>query len=173
MEYVTRYSSPLGEIFITGSEEGLTGIYFEGQKYFPKGIIGNIKENDDLDIFIKAKEVLDNYFSTGKINLNGLRLSPVGSEFRQKVWKILREIPDGQTTTYKDVASRISLDEGKNMSAQAVGGAVGHNPISILIPCHRVVGSDKNLTGYAGGVDRKIKLLELEGFNSEEFTLPK
>lgn len=207
MEYITRYFSPLGEMVITGNEEGLTGLHFVNQKYFPEDLYKKIKEdinvdtkekikknrdknpensvekvlfedtieniNDNLDTFIRTKKVLDNYFSTGKIVLDGLKLSPRGSKFRQKVWNILKEIPDGEVVTYKDIAEKISADDGKNMSAQAVGGAVGHNPIAILIPCHRVVGQNKNLTGYAGGMDKKIKLLEIEGWNQEDFSMPK
>lgn len=98
---------------------------------------------------------------------------PSGSEFQKKVWKILREIPYGKTITYGEIKNRLQLETKRNVSAQAVGSAVGHNPISIIIPCHRVVGKDGNLTGYAGGIDKKIQLLMLEGLDMEQFYLPK
>ena len=121
-------------------------------------------ENDNLDIFKRTKKWLDRYFNGEKPQISELPLSPKGSEFRQCVWKILCEIPYGETCTYKEIADIIAKEQGVDkMSAQAVGGAVGHNPISIIIPCHRVVGSDGSLTGYAGGIETKIKLLKLEG----------
>ena len=115
-------------------------------------------KSDDLDIFVKTKELLDSYFKGEKVDFSKLDIALEGSDFRLKVWKILLKIPYGEVTTYGEIASKIS----KNMSAQAVGGAVAHNPISIIVGCHRVVGSDGSLTGYAGGIERKIELLELE-----------
>lgn len=152
--YSTNYSSPLGEMLIASDGEAICGVWFYGQWHFPTS---DFVENDDLAIFNKAKHWLDDYF----VGLNpeiDFRLNPEGSEFRLKVWNVLREIPYGETLTYGEIASRIS----PGMSARAVGGAVGHNPIAVLIPCHRVVGADGKLTGYAGGLERKTALLNLE-----------
>ena len=130
----------------------------QGQKHFPSSFASEITQNDDLDIFKKVKKWLDDYFRVLNPKID-FELKPSGKDFRCRVWKILSEIPYGNTMTYGEIASRIS----GNMSAQAVGGAVGRNPIAILIPCHRVLGSDGKLTGYAAGIDKKVKLLELEG----------
>ena len=114
-----------------------------------------------MSIFKKAKQWFEDYFNGKNPQIN-FQLKPEGSKFRQKVWKILSEIPYGETLTYGEIASQIS----PNMSAQAVGGAVGRNPISILIPCHRVLGSDRKLTGYAAGLDKKIELLKIENITA-------
>ena len=122
-----------------------------------------MKENDNDNTLLKAKKWLDRYFNKEKPSIKELELNPMGSEFRQAVWKILCEIPYGKVTTYKEIAEEIAEQKGiDKMSAQAVGGAVGHNPISIIIPCHRVVGTNGDLTGYAGGIDKKKYLLEHE-----------
>ena len=156
MYYSTDYSSPMGEMLIASDGEAICGVWFYGQKYF-KSTIDDCIVNDDLAIFKKVTRWFDEYFSGLNPEID-FELRPEGSEFRQKVWKVLSEIPYGKTMTYGEIASRIS----PKMSAQAVGGAVGHNPISIIIPCHRVLGTDGKLTGYAGGVDRKAELLKLE-----------
>ena len=123
---------------------------------------------------IRDRGWLDRYFAGGRPSLCELPLAPAGSEFRQGVWSILCEIPYGEVTTYGDIAKKVAARMGnKSMSAQAVGGAVGHNPISIIIPCHRVVGSNGSLTGYAGGIKTKIKLLELEGADMTPLFTPK
>ncbi len=165
MFYKTEYKSPLGKIILCCDEkENLAGLWFEGQKYFADSVCGKIIKNDNLDIFIKTKKWLDKYFNGKKPDIKELPLKPVGSKFRRKVWKILCKIPYGNVITYGDIAKQIAIQKGiAKMSAQAVGGAVGHNPISIIIPCHRVVGSNGNLTGYAAGIKTKIKLLEIEG----------
>ena len=155
MYYSTNYSSPIGEMLIVSDGEAICGVWFYGQKYFPS--CDNLIENDDLAIFIDVKNWFDDYFR-GKNSEITFKLKPSGSEFRLKVWKILTEIPYGETLTYGEIALKLS----SSMSAQAVGGAVGHNPISILIPCHRVLGVNGKLTGYAGGLDKKMKLLDLE-----------
>lgn len=156
MYYSTNYSSPLGEMLIVSDGEAVCGLWFYGQKHF-KGNIGKTIQKDDLAIFKKVTKFLDDYFNALNPEID-FKLKPMGSEFRLKVWKILCEIPYGETLTYGEIAERIS----KTMSAQAVGGAVGHNPISILIPCHRVLGANGKLTGYAAGIDKKIVLLKLE-----------
>ena len=155
--YSTNYSSPLGEMLIASDGEAICGLWFCGQKHFLSSVNDEIIENNDLTIFMDVKDWLDEYFRRNNPEIN-FKLNPTGSDFRHKVWDILMEIPYGETLTYGEIASRLS----PTMSAQAVGGAVGHNPISILIPCHRVMGANEKLTGYAGGLDRKKKLLELE-----------
>ena len=162
--YITYYDSILGKLTIASDGENIIGLWIEGQKYFADTIKNeNIIKKDDISIFIKTKEWLDRYFRGERPDIKELKLSPKGSEFRQNVWKILCRIPYGQTITYGKIAKEIAKLMNKNsMSAQAIGNAVGHNPISIIIPCHRVVGINGSLTGYAGGIDKKIKLLELE-----------
>lgn len=161
MLYTMYYPSPLGRMLLAADEEGLVGAWFEGQKYY-----GSVLEDDILqeknDILRRAEQWLDLYFSgTEPDFMPAIHLT--GSDFRKQVWKLLLEIPYGQTRTYGDIAEQIAAENGrKSMSAQAVGGAVGHNPVSIIIPCHRVVGAKGSLTGYAGGLDRKAKLLEWE-----------
>lgn len=150
-----KYSSPLGDMIITSDGEAICGVYYCGQKYFPK--MDDLVKNDNLAVFDDVKQWFDNYFSGKNPEIN-FKLNLQGSEFRLKVWRILSEISYGETMTYGEIASRIS----PTMSAQAVGGAVGHNPIAIIIPCHRVLGVNGKLTGYAGGLDKKIKLLKLE-----------
>lgn len=156
MLFLTHYASPLGPILLAADETGLTGLWFEGQKYFPS-FLGVDYQEKETPILTETVRWLDVYFS-GKDPDILPPLHPQGSPFRQAVWNILLTIPRGQTMTYGEIARRLGV-----RSAQAVGGAVGHNPISILIPCHRVVGSDGSLTGYAGGVERKARLLQLEG----------
>jgi len=155
--YSTNYSSPLGEMIIASDGEAICGLWFYGQKHFLSSINYEIIENNDLTIFKKVTAWLDDYFNGKNPQIN-FKLNPAGSDFRRKVWDILMEIPYGETLTYGEIALKLS----STMSAQAVGGAVGHNPISILIPCHRVMGANGKLTGYAGGLDRKKKLLDLE-----------
>lgn len=161
MTYKNFYNSPLGEIILLSDGESLTGLYFFNQKYFPCEYIKNA-ELKDLKIFTQTSTWLDTYFS-GKVPnfITQMKFSN-SSSFRKKVWSILLNIPYGQTITYGQIAKLIEKQNNIKMSAQAVGSAVGHNPISIIIPCHRVVGKDKKLTGYAGGLDKKIKLLNLE-----------
>lgn len=157
MFFSTDYISPIGRILIVSDGEAICGVWFYGQKYFLSTIDDELVQKDDLAIFVKVKKWFDDYFEGSNPDID-FKLKPEGSEFRCRVWKILFEIPYGETITYGEIASRLS----STMSAQAVGGAVGHNPISILIPCHRVIGSDGGLTGYAGGLDKKIELLKLE-----------
>jgi methylated-DNA-[protein]-cysteine S-methyltransferase len=153
--YYTDYSSPIGEMLIAGDGEAISRVSFYSQKHFPT--FDDIGKNDDLTIFRDVKNWLDDYFAGKNPEIN-FKLNPQGTDFRLKVWKILSEIPYGKTMTYGEIASRIS----PTMSAQAVGGAVGHNPIAIIIPCHRVLGAKGKLTGYAAGLDRKMELLKLE-----------
>ena len=159
--YTSRYSSELGDILLAADEIGLTGLWFVGQNYFADTLPAEQIEQETV-ILAQAKEWLDVYFS-GKEPDFTPPLHPIGSPFRQAVWRILLQIPYGQTTTYGEIARQMEkLQNRPHMSAQAVGGAVGHNGISIIIPCHRVVGTKGSLTGYAGGLDKKMALLELE-----------
>jgi len=166
MLYSTTYPSPVGLITIASTEDALVGLWIEGQKYFIESIKEPITEQPDLPILIETTSWLDRYFSGEQPDLKELNLAPIGGDFRQLVWSILCQIPYGETTTYGEIAKQVAARMGrKTMSAQAVGGAVGHNPISIIIPCHRVVGTNGSLTGYAGGIDKKIWLLNHEGLD--------
>lgn len=163
MYYKTNYESPIGNLTIASDGKNLSGLWIEGQKYFAATVTDEMQLCDDLEIFEETKKWLDRYFSNKKPKITELSLSPGGNPFRQEVWKILCEIPYGEVTTYGAIAQKIAKKRGlAHMSAQAIGGAVGHNPISIIIPCHRVVGSNGNLTGYAGGINIKISLLKHE-----------
>ena len=171
MQYTTTYQSPLGEILLAADEIGLTGLWFEGEKFYAEGL-DPVNEEKDSPVFDDVKRWLDNYFSGQEPDFIP-PLHMFGSDFRQCVWTILREIPYGETTTYGALARRIAAERGlERISAQAVGGAVGHNEISIIVPCHRVVGADGSLTGYAGGIQRKVELLTLEGVDMETFYIP-
>ena len=171
MNYISKYDSPLGLITMAGDSGGISGLWIDGQKYFAASLGDDFSERDDLEIFNKARAWLDGYFA-GKNPKNLPPLAPKGSEFRQQVWDILLKIPYGELITYGEIKTKIEKTTGKRSSAQAVGGAVGHNPISIIIPCHRVVGSGGSLTGYAGGIDKKIKLLELEKAPMDRLFVP-
>ena len=161
MEYTHRYISPLGGITFASDGEALTGLWFDGQKHFADTLDPQHKEKD-LPVFDEAGRWLDVYFS-GKAPDFTPKLRMKTTEFRKAVWEVLLTIPFGQTMTYGEIAAVIAKQKGMNrMSARAVGGAVGHNAISLIIPCHRVVGANGSLTGYAGGIDKKVKLLALE-----------
>lgn len=173
MDYTAHYTSPLGGLTVACNGDGITGLWLEGQKYFAQTLPGTAREDGNHPTLKAAKAWLDRYFAGEKPAASELPLAPAGSEFRQEVWRILCTIPYGGVMTYGGIAGEMADRMGrKNMSAQAVGGAVGHNPISIIIPCHRVVGTNGSLTGYAGGIDKKIKLLELEGVNLSRFYVP-
>lgn len=165
MYYITTYKSPVGKYTLACDErENLIGLWLEGQKYFAGTIGTEISSNDKLEIFKRTKNWLDRYFRGETPEISELPLKPIGNAFRQRVWQILCEIPYGEVYTYGKIAKIIAKERGvAKMSAQAIGGAVGHNPISIIIPCHRVVGANGNLTGYAGGIKTKIALLKHEG----------
>ena len=160
MYYKTYYASPLGKLLLVSDGKNLCGLWFEGQKYFAAKLGDTMPENNSLEVFKSAKNWLDRYFARQKPDSKELPLKPQGTEFQKKVWKILCGIQYGSVITYGDIAKRLNP---LSRSAQAVGGAVGHNPISIIIPCHRVVGANNSLTGYATGIETKKKLLELEG----------
>ena len=162
MNYISHYKSPLGSITLASDGDSLIGLWFDGQKYFGT-TLGDEYEEKPLPIFDRTAAWLDIYFDgripdfTPKISLND-------TDFRREVWDILLTIPYGKTMTYGEIAATIAQKRGvASISAQAVGGAVGRNPISIIVPCHRVIGSNKSLTGYAGGIERKAALLRIEG----------
>ena len=172
MTFIQHYDSPLGGILLAADEVGLTGLWFDGEKYYADNLSTEHTEQD-TPILAEAGHWLDVYFSGREPDFLP-PLHPIGSAFRQEVWEILLQIPYGQTTTYGEIARQLAKQHGlSRMSAQAVGGAVGHNEISIIIPCHRVVGTNGSLTGYAGGIDKKIKLLELEHADMTGFFVPK
>ena len=159
MRCISHYDSPLGKVLLEAEEERLTGLWFEGQKYFPDC---RFCEKRELPVFQTAKNWLDVYFSGNEPDFE-VPLRFEGTEFQNMVWEILCGIPYGHTATYGEIAGEIAKRRGlEYMSARAAGNVVGHNRISILVPCHRVVGADGSLTGYAGGTDRKRALLELE-----------
>lgn len=161
MHYTTFYESPIGRMLLAADDTGLTGLWFEGQKYFAR-CLDRETEEKELPVFAEAKRWLDIYFS-GKEPDFTPPLHFTGTDFQKEVWEILCAIPYGQTMTYGAIADQLAKKRGlSRMSAQAVGGAVGHNNLSIIVPCHRVVGSDGSLTGYAGGIERKTFLLNLE-----------
>ncbi len=169
MIYTAAYASPLGDMLLAEKDGALVGLWFEGQKYYGAAISEAVPKDDDKTS-VKVKRWLDRYFAGQKPDAAELALAPAGSDFRQAVWDILCEIPYGKTISYGGIAETLAKRKGlARVSARAVGGAVSHNPISIVIPCHRVVGSDGSLTGYAGGIDKKIKLLELEGVDMAMF----
>lgn len=155
MNYYTNYNSILGRLTIVSDGENLTGLYFEGQ-FDVKDCV----KNDELIIFEAVRHWLDSYFKGERVTADSIPIKFRGTDFRLKVWKELLKIPYGEVTTYGAVAKRIGSDK---MSARAIGGAVGHNPISIIVPCHRVIGAGGKLTGYSGGMEKKIKLLQIEG----------
>ncbi len=171
MQYTGVCQTPLGEVLLAGDGQGLTGLWFKGGKYYALGLLPE-REERETAVFDQTRRWLDIYFSGREPDF----MPPIhltGTPFQLAVWELLRRIPYGQTLTYGELAARIAAERGlSHMSAQAVGGAVGHNPVSILVPCHRVVGKNGSLTGYAGGLDRKIKLLGLEGLDTGRFCAP-
>lgn len=174
MIYITDYKSPVGDITLAAENNKLTGLWIEGQKYYMQNLKNGFEKSDDIEILIKTKKWLDRYFNGEKPDIEELDIDPAGSDFRKEIWKILCKIPYGKVITYNDIAKEIAREKGlEKMSAQAVGGAVGHNPISIIIPCHRVVGTSGSLTGYAGGIDKKIFLLEHEKTDMTGLFVPK
>lgn len=160
----TTYKSPIGLLTLEADENSLIGLYMENQRYFEdKSQVNDHDCESSNPVLIQTKLWLDRYFAGEKPLVGELPLAPEGSPFRKLIWKMLCEIPYGETMTYGDLAKKAAKKLGKDkMSAQAVGGAIGHNPISIIIPCHRVVGTDGSLTGYGGGLDRKKWLLTHE-----------
>ena len=173
MYYRTGYDSPVGPLMLASDGTSLTGLWMEGQKYFGGAIREELVQRDDMPVFAMTRTWLERYFARERPDPSELPLAPRGGEFRQAVWELLCQIPYGELTTYGHLAKEMAARLGRaSMSAQAVGGAVGHNPISIIIPCHRVVGSDSSLTGYAGGLEKKRYLLSLEGIDVTTLSTP-
>lgn len=162
MIHTAYYDAPYGRYVMAEEDGALTGLWLEGQKYFPSDLPE--PSGEEAEIFARTRRWLDAYFAGLQPEVSALPIAPRGSAFAQSVWQLLLEIPYGQTVTYGQLAKRLAEQRGlPQLSAQAVGGAVGHNPISIIIPCHRVLGAKNQLTGYAGGLDVKTFLLKLEG----------
>ncbi|MDR1192455.1 MAG: methylated-DNA--[protein]-cysteine S-methyltransferase [Verrucomicrobiales bacterium] len=173
MTYTTQYTSPVGKLILASDGKKLTGLWRAGQKYFAATLTEPPMARDRLPVLIAARKWLDRYFAGRPPAIADLPLSPAGGEFRQAVWRLLCQIPYGQVVTYGDLAKQIAVRQHRPaMSAQAIGGAVGHNPISIIIPCHRVIGANGNLTGYAAGLPAKIQLLTHEGVNMTRLFTP-
>ena len=172
MTYTNHYDSPLGGITLSSNGTELTGLWFDGQKYFGDTLPKHYEEKS-LPIFEQSPRWLNIYFS-GKAPDFTPPLSMQTTPFRKAVWEVMLTIPFGKTMTYGEIAKRIAQQRGlSKMSAQAVGGAVGHNSISLIIPCHRVVGTNGSLTGYAGGIEKKVQLLTLEKTDMCLFFVPK
>nr|WP_296441585.1 methylated-DNA--[protein]-cysteine S-methyltransferase [uncultured Acetatifactor sp.] len=171
MQYINHYKSPMGSILLAADETGITGLWFDGAKYYARGLGPECKEKA-LPVFEQAKQWLTIYFSGREPHF----YPPVhltGTPFQLSVWTVLQKIPYGKTVAYGEIAKEIMGQKGlSRMSAQAVGGAVGHNKISIIVPCHRVVGTNGCLTGYAGGIDRKVRLLTLENVDMQHLFIP-
>lgn len=173
MTYIGHYISPLGGITLSSDGTTITGLWFDGQKYFGATLPQHPVEQE-LPVFAQTRHWLDLYFEGDVPDFTPPLAAPKATAFRSAVWEILGTIPYGHTMTYGAIADQIARRMGlSSMSAQAVGGAVGHNPISLLIPCHRVVGTNGSLTGYAGGIDKKIALLTLENADLSRLFVPK
>jgi methylated-DNA-[protein]-cysteine S-methyltransferase len=164
MEYIYKMQSPVGALTVSSDGVNILGLWIEGQKYFSATLGGEFLERR-LPIFVEVERWLEKYF-LGKEPDFMPSLAPQGSAFQKTIWNILCKIPYGQTTTYSEIAKQYELqNKNKRTSARATGNAISHNPISILIPCHRVIGKNGDLTGYAGGLDIKRKFLQIEKIN--------
>lgn len=173
MVYSADYLSPVGRLMIVSDGNNITGLWMYGQKYFPAFTPEDITVNPELPVLKAAFNWLDRYFAGKNPSVSELPLAPEGGAFRRAVWDVLKEIPYGSYITYGETAKRAALKLNKTkMSNRAVGGAVGRNPVSIIIPCHRVVGANGSLTGFSGGIDKKIKLLRHEGADISRLFAP-
>ena len=174
MLHTMSYDSPVGELLLAEKDGALVGLWIKGQKYFLDPWKGELAEPSESMLLKQAASWLSRYFNGEKPPLQELKIAPAGSAFRKEVWRILCGIPYGEVATYGEISKKISANRKfGNTSARAVGGAVGHNPISIIIPCHRVVGAGGSLTGYAVGIDKKMKLLAHERADMEKLPIPK
>lgn len=172
--YATTYRhDALGELTVASDGEAIVGLWMEGQKYFASRLPQPFARNDSLPALVQARSWLERYFAGKRPNPAELPLAPRGTAFQRRVWGILAQIPYGSLRTYADIADQIAREDGTRCSARAVGAANGKNPLSIILPCHRVVGSNGSLTGYAGGIERKLWLLRHEGVDIGELTIPK
>ena len=174
MAYFTEYQTSLiGTLTLASDGEAITGCWFENDRYFGYGVDGLLERNDDLAVFEQARNWLDRYFAGDAPNPRELPLAARATEFQLRVREAMLDIPYGATTTYGEIAKRLERETGRRQSARAVGGAVGHNPLCLIVPCHRVVGANGSLTGFGGGIPMKVKLLEHERGMKDTFTLPK
>ena len=171
MIYIDEYESPVGPLTLASDGSAVCGLWLDGQKYHGAGLLEGAERRPEAGGLPELRAWLDAYFAGERPPAGDVPLAPAGSAFRKAVWAKLLQIPYGQTTTYGAIANELHAELGK-ASALAVGGAVGHNPVSILIPCHRVVGADGSLTGYAGGIGRKTWLLEHEGVDMSRLHAP-
>lgn len=172
-QYICEHDTPVGKIVLITDGDALTGAHLKGKAPFCD-LAGNNTESTTHPLLLQAKNWLSAYFAGEKPEIGELPLNPAGSEFRLEVWQILRNIPYGKCISYGDIAREMAVRKGRpRMSAQAVGGAVGHNPLAIIIPCHRVIGHNGNLTGYGGGIAIKIWLLRHEGIDVSRLSMPK
>ena len=170
MQYTVHYTSPLGRMLLAADEQGLTGVWFEGQKYFAARLQAGHAQRE-TPVLAQAKRWLDGYFGGEQPGFTP-PLHLEGTAFQQRVWALLCAVPYGATVTYGQLACQLARQGGGAPCAQAVGGAVGRNPVSVIVPCHRVVGANGSLTGYAGGVQRKLQLLRLEGADAQKLFVP-
>ncbi len=172
-KYYSYYESPIGKLMLISDGDKLLCLKGVNHRYYDSFADGEV-ENDSLDVFVMTKNWLDKYFNGDKPSIGDVSFVLSGTSFQMEVWDILCSIPYGEVITYNDIAKKIAAKRRlKRMSSQAVGGAVGHNPLSIIVPCHRVVGSNNSLVGYGGGISMKVKLLELEGVDINKYTIPK
>ena len=160
--FTADYDSPVGKLLLASDGTALTGLWLYGQKHYAAGVVDDAVHSESLPVFTQTKRWLDDYFAGNAPDPSALPLAPNGSEFRRRIWNLLLEIPYGEVTTYGQLAKDYEARFGTKTAARAVGGAVGHNPISIIIPCHRVIGRNGTLTGYAGGIEAKKLLLKIE-----------
>jgi methylated-DNA-[protein]-cysteine S-methyltransferase len=173
MLYAISYDAPVGLLWVVSDATHVRGVWMQGQKYFADRL-SESPQAREVPVLAQTRTWLDAYFAGQRPAMDALPIAPEGSVFRQQVWQLLCDIPYGETTTYGALAQALAARTGQaRVSAQAVGGAVGHNPLSIIVPCHRVVGRDGSLTGYAGGVDKKIQLLMHEGVDLSGLYVPK
>lgn len=171
--YTSTYDSAIGSLLLAADDIGLVGLWLNGDRFYANLLANCESVVKETPILEAVKRWLDVYFSGREPKIE-LPIHLIGTPFRQEVWQLLLQIPYGKVITYGDLAKKMAEKRGvAYMSAQAIGGAVGHNEISIIIPCHRVIGANGNLTGYAGGIDKKLKLLELEGVDTKKLFLPK
>lgn len=171
MLYYTRYNSPLGEILLLASEDALMGLWLPGQRV-DRELLDRASYWNDAPMLVKGRFWLDRYFGGLRPVPEEIPLAPKGTPFRQRVWRRLCRIPYGSLETYGQIAREMAAQTGGKMSAQAVGGAVGHNPIALIIPCHRVIGANGNLVGYGGGLALKKKILQHEGIHVQQLHDP-
>lgn len=173
MHYTSLYKSPLGEMLLAADDAGVIGVWFTGEKYFAYCLDKENNTPQETPIIKELKRWLDIYFSGREPDFTP-PINMIGTPFQIEVWNILRKISYGETTTYSAIAAQIAHNRGVGrMSAQAIGTAVGKNNIKLIVPCHRVVATNNSLAGYAGGIDKKIKLLQLEGAYDDKYFVPK